>query len=106
VADGNGLISTVDDEVGWELNGAVTYSYNKHVTLSITAAVFWPGDGAEIVAQCANNAGGGYLIGGAAQNGCIDPGGAINGADISTVAGIARANDEAFNTEVELAVQF
>jgi hypothetical protein len=106
VADGSGLLSTVDDEVGWEVNGQVTYDYNKHVRLTISAAVFFPGDGAEVVAQCANNAGGGYLLGGAAQNGCVDPGGTINGADISTVAGIARADDEAFNTEVELMVQF
>jgi hypothetical protein len=106
VADGTGLISTVDDEVGWEINGAVTYDYNKHVRLTISAAVFFPGDGAEVVAQCANNAGGGFLISGNAQDGCLDPGGTINGADISTVAGIARADDEAFNTEVELMVQF
>ncbi len=106
VADGSGLISTVDDELGWEINGAVTYSYNKHVTLTVSAAVFFPGDGAEVVAQCANNAGGGWLLGGATQNGCVDPGGTINGIEISTVAGIARADDEAFNTEVELNVEF
>jgi hypothetical protein len=106
VADGSGLISTVDDELGWEINGQVTYSYNKHVTLTVSAAVFFPGDGAEVVAQCANNAGGGWLLGGAAQNGCVDPGGTINGIEISTVAGIARADDEAFNTEVELNVEF
>jgi hypothetical protein len=106
VADGNGLISTVDDEVGWELNGAVTYLYNRNIQLTISAAAFWPGNGAEVVAQCANNAGGGYLLNGAAMNGCVDPGGTINGADISSVAGISRANDEAFNTEVELVVQF
>ncbi len=100
------LISTVDDELGWEINGAVTYSYNKHVTLTVSAAVFFPGDGAEVVAQCANNAGGGWLLGGAAQNGCVDPGGTINGIEISTVAGIARADDEALNTEVELNVEF
>ncbi|MDA2915931.1 hypothetical protein MYX64_03685 [Nitrospinae bacterium AH_259_B05_G02_I21] len=106
VADATGLISTVDDEVGWEINGAVTYDYNKHVRLTISVAVFFPGDGAEVVAQCANNAGGGFLINGNAQDGCLDPGATINGADISTVAGIARADDEAFNTEVELMVQF
>jgi hypothetical protein len=106
VADGNGLISTVDDEIGWELNGAVTYSYNKHVTLTISAAVFWPGDGAEVVAQCANNAGGGYLLGGQAQNGCVSPAGGINGQVIVTIAGISRADDEAFNVETELTVEF
>ncbi|MDV2496009.1 MAG: hypothetical protein RX316_07345 [bacterium] len=106
VSDGSGLVSTVDDEVGWEINGQVTYDYNKHVSLRLSAAVFFPGDGAEVVAQCANNAGGGYLLGQGAQNGCVDPGGTINGIEISTVAGIARADDEAFNTEVELMVQF
>ncbi|MDV2495787.1 MAG: hypothetical protein RX316_06185 [bacterium] len=105
VADGSGLISTVDDELGWEINGAVTYSYNKHVTLTLSAAVFFPGDGAEVVAQCANHAGGGYLLSGDAQNGCSD-GADPQGIEISTVAGIARADDEAFNTEVELNVEF
>ncbi len=106
MADGNGLISSVDDEVGWELNGAVTYSYNKHVTLTISAAVFWPGDGAEVVAQCANNAGGGWLLGGQAQNGCADPVTGVNGSDIVAVSGIGRADDEAFNVETELTVEF
>ena len=106
VADGNGLISTVDDEIGWELNGAVTYSYNKHVTFTVSAAVFWPGDGAEVVAQCANNAGGGWLLGEGAQNGCADPASGVNGQDIVTVGGISRADDEAFNVETELTVEF
>ncbi|MFQ6672155.1 MAG: hypothetical protein ACE5KY_02550, partial [Candidatus Tectimicrobiota bacterium] len=79
--------------------------------LTISAAVFWPGDGAEVVAQCANAAGGGYLLGGDAQNGCVDDASvaaatAINGKDIQEIAGIARADDEAFNTEVELMVAF
>jgi hypothetical protein len=104
VADGSGLISTVDDEVGWELNGATTYRYNKHVRLTVSAAVFFPGDGAEVVAQCANNAGGGFLLGENANNGCASS--SIDGIEISTVAGIARADDEAFNTEVELKVEF
>ena len=86
VADATGLIETVDDEVGWELNGAITYSYNKHVTLTISAAVFWPGDGAEVVAQCHN-----------AGDDCGDL-----GVDITN----ERADDEAFNTAVELMVQF
>jgi hypothetical protein len=110
VADGTGLISTVDDEVGWELNGAVTYYYNPRVWFTVSAAVFWPGDGAEVVAQCANAAGGGFLISGAghgheaggtgASQGCGD------GINISTVSGIARADDEAFNIETELMVHF
>jgi hypothetical protein len=104
VADGSGLISTVDDEVGWEVNGQVTYDYNKHVSLRLSAAVFFPGDGAEVVAQCANASGGGFLLGEAAADGCGQ--GTIEGIEISTVAGIARADDEAFNTEVELMVTF
>ena len=103
VPDSSGLISSVDDEVGWELNGAVTYSYNKHVTLTISAAVFWPGDGAEVVAQCANAAGGGWFLDGAAAGGC-DPGLDVDDEPISIRNG--RADDEAFNTEVELNVEF
>jgi hypothetical protein len=106
IADGSGLVSTVDDEVGWELNGAVTYDYNKHVSLRIAAAVFWPGDGTEVVAQCANAAGGGFLLGGAANNGCASPITGNNGIALVTLDGLERANDEAFNSEVELMVQF
>ncbi|MDV2504491.1 MAG: hypothetical protein RX318_11135 [bacterium] len=108
-ADGSGLVSSVDDEVGWEVNGQVTYDYNKHVSLRLSAAVFFPGDGAEVVAQCANNAGGGYLLGQGAQDGCTNGetgDDLINGIEISTRGGLARADDEAFNSEVELMVQF
>ncbi|MDA2916783.1 hypothetical protein MYX64_08105 [Nitrospinae bacterium AH_259_B05_G02_I21] len=46
-------------------------------------------------------------MGGEAQNGCKGPtAGDPDGIEISTVAGIARADDEAFNTEVELNVEF
>ncbi|MDA2915932.1 alginate export family protein [Nitrospinae bacterium AH_259_B05_G02_I21] len=102
VADGSGLISTVDDEVGWELNGTVTYDYNKHVSLRLAAAVFFPGDGTEVVAQCANAAGGGFNINGedGAQGGCSD------GINVSAVSGIARADDEAVRVDVELMVAF
>ncbi|MDV2494929.1 MAG: hypothetical protein RX316_01800 [bacterium] len=111
VADGSGLVSTVDDEVGWELNGSVSYYYTPRVWLTVSAAVFWPGDGAEVVAQCANAAGGGWLLAGGghgheaaggtgASQGCGD------GINISTVSGIARADDEAFNIEAELMVHF
>ncbi|MDV2503854.1 MAG: hypothetical protein RX318_07860 [bacterium] len=110
VADGSGLVSSVDDEVGWELNGSVSYYYNPRVWLTVSAAVFWPGDGAEVVAQCANAAGGGWLLAGGhghegaggtgASQGCGD------GINISTVSGIARADDEAFNIETELMVHF
>ena len=105
MADGNGLISAMDDEVGWELNGAVTYDYNKHVRLTISAAVFWPGDGAELLAQCANNAGGGFLLGQGAQDGCVSFNG-VNGATIVTQSGQGRSGDEAFNIDTELMVQF
>ena len=56
-----GLTTGIDDEVGWELNGQVTYAYNKHITLTMAAAVFWPGDGAELLAQCTNFAKGSKL---------------------------------------------
>ena len=100
VSDGHGLVSTIDDEVGWELNGAVTYDYNKHIQLIISAAVFWPGDGAEMVAQCANFSGGG-------EAGCnaTVPAGFV-GSPIQGINGVARADDEAFNIETELMVQF
>jgi hypothetical protein len=113
VADGHGLISTVDDEMGWELNGAVTYDYNKHVKLTISAAVFWPGDGAEVVAQCANFASGAHVVGSAGTQdtavGCHDdvPAALAEGeSPIQVIHGIARANDEAFNIDTELLVQF
>ena len=108
VADGTGLVSSVDDEVGWELNGAVTYEYNQHVMLTLSAAVFWPGDGATAVAQCANAAAEtgdyGWLVGGDAQDGCGAASG--GGAQITTLSGISRADDEAFNVEAELFVEF
>jgi hypothetical protein len=114
VADGNGLISTVDDEVGWEMNGAVTYDYNKHVKLTISAAVFWPGDGAEVVAQCANggrkvfNTGNSYLHEDDAGRFACGPilVGDLAGAELQTVGGIGRADDEALNIDTELLVQF
>ncbi len=101
VADATGLIETVDDEVGWELNGAITYSYNKHVTLTISAAVFWPGDGAEVVAQCINAV---SKVDGVASH-IGDP---VTGCDPGEDGEITndRADDEAFNIEVELMVQF
>ena len=68
-----------------------------------TAAVFWPGDGAEVVAQCANAAGGGWFLDGAAAGGC-DPG--LDADDESLSITNGRADDEAFNTEVELNVEF
>ncbi|MCH7768557.1 MAG: hypothetical protein IH828_06425 [Nitrospinae bacterium] len=102
VADSSGLVTTIDDEVGWELNGQVTYTYNKHVTLTMAAAVFWPGDGAEQVAQCIN---------------AIDSQGSVNSTPAhigSPITGCSpkgeitneRGDDEAFNIEVELLVQF
>ncbi|MCZ6660216.1 MAG: hypothetical protein O6916_02165 [bacterium] len=84
VADGTGLVETVDDEIGWELNGQLTYNYNKHVTLTVSGAVFWPGDGAEVVAQCFN-----------AGPKCGD----------GTLTN-DRADDEAINTEVELLIEY
>ena len=77
---------------------AVTYEYNKHVRLVVSAAVFWPGDGAGVVAQCANAAGGGWLLDGPAAGGC-DPG--VDGAIANE-----RADDEAINIDTELKVQF
>jgi hypothetical protein len=111
VADGTGLISTVDDEVGWEINGTVTYDYNKHVSLRITAAVFFPGDGAEVVAQCGNAAGGGFNLSNenGARQGCGSGSNMTDGTGgslISTVSGIARADDEATKVDVELMVAF
>jgi hypothetical protein len=117
VADGRGLISTVDDEVGWELNATVTYDYNRHVSLRIAAAVFWPGDGAEVVAQCANAAprdNNNLLNGIAGQIGCGGTGFTVSGvpgvfpggSEIESVAGIGRADDEAVNIDAELKVEF
>jgi hypothetical protein len=102
-----GLVTTIDDEVGWELNGAVTYSYNKHVTLTMAAAVFWPGDGAEVLAQCVNASINNEkkTKTGSTQAGRL-------GCDLGTASTEAmvipneRGDDEAFNVEVELMVQF
>ncbi|MCH7923183.1 MAG: hypothetical protein IH975_09150 [Nitrospinae bacterium] len=94
-----GLVTTIDDEVGWELNGQVVYSYNKHVTLTIAAAVFFPGDGAEVLAQCAN-----AISTGSNGTGCdlgVDP---VTGDAI--IPSNERANDEAVKLAVELMVQF
>ncbi|MCH7923359.1 MAG: hypothetical protein IH975_10040 [Nitrospinae bacterium] len=128
--DESGLVTTIDDEVGWELNGQVTYAYNKHVTLTIAAAVFWPGDGAEILAQCINAS-----TGIERRDDDHDPIQAGNTILNETVRGTKgcdprhthedstgdltesgtkfrsdvtneRADDEAFNIEVELMVQF
>ena len=96
VADKTGLVETVDDEVGWELNGQVTYSYNKHVSLTMAAAVFWPGDGAEVVAQCINA---GSACGDLPED--FDPG----DPEFEKLTN-DRADDEAFNLEVELMVAF
>ena len=73
------------------------------MTLTISAAVFWPGDGAEVVAQCANAAGGGWFLDGAAAGGC-DPG--LDRDDEPLSITNERADDEAFNMEVELNVEF
>ena len=100
VADETGLVETVDDEMGWELNGQVTYIYNKHVTLTIAAAVFWPGDGAEVVAQCFN-------AGSQLETSCGELPEDFEelGDDFEKLTN-DRADDEAFNIEVELLVQF
>ena len=74
----------MDDYIGCDLNGELTYNYNKHVTLTISGAVFWPGDGAEVVAQCFN-----------AGPKCGD----------GTLTN-DRADDEAINTEVELLIEY
>ena len=101
VADETGLVETVDDEVGWELNGQVTYSYNKHVSLTLAAAVFWPGDGAEVVAQCINatHAGAEVKCGELPED--FDPG----DPEFDRLTN-SRADDEAFNIDVELMVAF
>ena len=93
-----GLVTTIDDEVGWELNGMVTYSYNKHVTLTMAAAVFWPGDGAEVLAQCSNFAKG-------KKTGC-DPGINEDDEDKQLRVTNSRADDEAVKVAVELMVQY
>ncbi|MCH7646487.1 MAG: hypothetical protein IH788_04740 [Nitrospinae bacterium] len=99
-AGSSGIVETVDDEVGWELNGQVTYSYNKHVTLTIAAAVFWPGDGAEVVAQCIN-------AGSQLETSCGElPEDFVLGEDDFEELTNSRADDEAFNLEMELMVQF
>lgn len=99
--DTDGLVTTVDDEVGWELNGAVTYSYNKHVTLTMSAAVFWPGDGAEVVGQCIN-----AIDSLGADSAPAHIGSPITGCNPEGDITNERADDEAFNIEVELIVQF
>jgi hypothetical protein len=109
VANGSGLISTVDDEVGFEVNGQVTYDYNRHIRLTIAAAVFFPGDGAEVVAQCANfdQNGNSFRLDGSVQSGCgRNTGANAGGALIQSRHGIARADDEAVNIDVELLVEF
>ncbi|MEE9520041.1 MAG: hypothetical protein V3V93_07250, partial [bacterium] len=82
----------------WELNGQVTYAYNKHVTLTMAAAVFWPGDGAEVLAQCANFAKGKHDVG-------CDPG--IDEEEDSQLRITNdRGDDEAVTIKTELLIQY